>query len=431
MKKDRIMENHEFQMYWASHANPEVVFEWLKEQKLNFRYSSSREEIEKVLIERHEPLINLGLALYVELSGKTALRLFRNGDRTIKKAVLAGPSIKEGLNSWAARLLSDAGALYGDFKEILDSFDGELLEPALSNGSIPDHLLVSLYKKQEPFANLTDEQWLRAIWCTTSNPRLSTPYDGLMDFDLEMSYHQVFTAGWKLFETLPVNEVSATLLFHLGKSLLPYEPHDMDVHATIKRWEKPDDAHFAGCRYALAGLIPVSPELKNSDDIALRESYYSRFTTSKPEEIKELYEKDYDKFVEVAIYNPSLYRNEEVREALGKCCWDCDPTGTSSLWYADAFKAQVERLTEEHPEWFVDFDEDIPFNAVKDPVMRANYRLEFLQKQIKIISQNLIGDEVKIALDQLQSDLAKYCGWLAIGGLLIGSLIGYLLSKWL
>ena len=429
MKKDRIMENHEFQMYWISHANPEMVFEWLKEQKLIFRYSSSREEIEKVLIERHEPLINLGLALYVELSGETALRLFRNGDRTIKKAVLAGPSIEEGLDSRAGPL-SPAGALYEDFKEILDFFDQELLESALSNGSIPDHLLVSLYKKQEPFANLTDEQWLRAIWCTTSNPRLGTPYDGLMGSSGHYRHYKVFTAGWKLFETLPVNEVSALLLFHLGKSLLPYQPHDMDVHATIKRWEKQDDAHFAGCRSALAGLIPVSPELKNSDDIALRESYYSRFTTSNPEEIKELYEKDYDKFVEVAIYNPSLYRNGEVREALSECCWNCNLSSTFGLWYANAFKAQEERLTEEHPEWFVDFDEDIPFNAVKDPVMRANSRLEFLQKQIKIISQNLIGDEVKIALDQLQSDLAKYCGWLAIGGLLIGSLIGYLLSKW-
>ena len=211
----------------------------MKEQKRDFPDSVGGKEIERTLIECHGPLINLGLALYAKLSRETTLSLFQNGDRTIKKAVLAGPSI-EYCDYYGASGLPGFGILHGDFKEIVDSFDEELLRPALSNGSIPDELLVRLYEKREPFASLTDEQWIRAIGCTVSNPRLSTPYDGPMDAFSEVPYRKVFTAGWKLFETLPVNNSTAVVLSYLGESLLP-KSHDMDVHATIKRWEAEGD----------------------------------------------------------------------------------------------------------------------------------------------------------------------------------------------
>ncbi len=235
-----MMENHEFTSYWLSHASADVVFKWLRENMSKYHDASITEihysvkiaeEIEKVLVERHEPLINLGLALYANLSGETALSLFRNGDRTIKKAVLAGPSV-------AGRVFSRTW-LHEVLKEILESFDDEqeLLESFLLNKFIPDSLLVSLYERGAPFESLTDEQWLIAIRRTTSNSRLSTPYDGIWDGDAEYSYNKVFTAGWKLFETLPVDRLSAVVLSALGEKLVPYKPHDMDVFATIKRWE--------------------------------------------------------------------------------------------------------------------------------------------------------------------------------------------------
>jgi hypothetical protein len=73
-----MIENHEFTSYWLSHASADVVFEWLREYRLG-KYIGETEEIEKTLIERNEPLINLGLALYGH-QAETGLSFFRNGD---------------------------------------------------------------------------------------------------------------------------------------------------------------------------------------------------------------------------------------------------------------------------------------------------------------------------------------------------------------
>ena len=294
--------------------------------------------------------------------------------------------------------------------EILNSFDEELLKPLLSNESICDDLLVSLYEREKPFNSLTDEQWLTAIVFTISNPRISTPLDKLpWDGTYYFGYCQVFTAGWKLFETLPINKKSAGVLSRLGGNLVPDKPHDMDVFATIKRWEVEDDGESNGlinpyvrCRYVLAKLIGCGAwavkdrfgedfgtefeSLKNSDDLALRLSYYNRFRAHKPEEVRELFEKDNDKFLDVAIYNTKLYMNEAVRDELEKCCSDYEDPYHASL-HPESFDAQVERLTKEHPEWFPDLEGDISFDEVEDPLLRANKRLEYLQQQTKILSQ--------------------------------------------
>ena len=40
-------------------------------------------------------------------------------------------------------------------------------------------------------------------------------------------------------------------------------------------------------------------------------------------------------------------------------------------------------LTQQHPEWFSDYDGVIPFEEIGDLSLRAEERLVFLQKQIK------------------------------------------------
>ncbi len=414
MSKDQVMENEEFLKYWLTHADANSVFEWLREQKPWFGSLSYTKEIEKVLIKRNEPVINLGLALYaIDLSYEASLSLFRNNDRTIKKAALSG-----------GKLLALSFYWYEEQEvlgEILNAFDEELLKPLLSNESIRKSLLVSLYEREEPFNNLTDEQWLTAIAFTVyNNPLISTPLDELpWDGGAWVSYTEVFRAGWKLFETLPVNEKSACLLFDLGEKLVPCKPYDMDVFETIKRWKvKGDDESdglgnsYVKCRYVLAKLVGSGSmgvkdgfgkgigtefeSLKNSDDLALRLSYYRRFRAKKPEEIRNLFEKDNEEFLDVAIYNTNLYRNVDIREELRQCCCDFeDPYPELSC--LKSFSDQVEKLTKEHPEWFPNFEGDIPFDEIEDPLLRVD-------KRLKILSQKLIGsDDQRSLIDDIRT----------------------------
>ena len=117
----------------------------------------------------------------------------------------------------------------GILNELLQSFDEniELLAFLLSNESVPEGLLTSLYERRVPFNELADEQWLEAIRLTALNDAIKQSGD----------------AAWKLFAILPVNKKSAFVLSGLGRTLAPHgewsfpsAPDDMDVRETIKRW---------------------------------------------------------------------------------------------------------------------------------------------------------------------------------------------------
>ena len=470
MEKDKILENPVFESYWLSHANPDTVFEWLREQKPYFDFFGGRhEEIEKVLIERQEPLIDMGLALYARLTSDTALRLFRNGDATIKKAVLAGPSVLSyafaGGGNW---IDGEAGVL----KELLQPFDVELLHKLLSNKNLFSQILVNLYHRGTPFVVLTDEQWLTAIECTTSNPQLSRPSGYLEEIEFLAPEHPC-QAAWSLYKTVPVNAQSARVLARLGEQLAPHGDHrvprapsDMDVRETIKRWEvEGDDKHgfFRKCR-AFLGRLLKDDELIGSDDIALRQAYYggAGWDTRKPEEVREAFEKDRDKFLDVAIYNLSFYRrNEQVRDELRRCCHDYafkDEYHDGESWkfgfqhHLNMFDEQYNRLRKHEPEWFPDFDGEIPFEEIGDLSLRAEERLVFLQKKIKAISEELVGtkskddsaswhDEeklpliakIKAALNQsnqlILSKLASVAGWAVFVGIVFAFILIVILIK--
>jgi len=178
------------------------------------------------------------------------------------------------------------------------------------------HLLTDLYERKAPFEKLDDKKWYTLLWASVANPRISTPYDEKwMDGFDEYLYGRVFSTAWKLFETLPVNKETAVLLAHLGEKLVPDPPHDMDVMAVIKRWyieEKEEHIdYFELCRLSISMLVKEFEEqfksFKDSEDIALRLSYYRRYRAFKPKNVRELFQKDSDKFLDEALNNVNLY----------------------------------------------------------------------------------------------------------------------------
>ena len=411
MKDNNILENPAFESYWLAHADADSVFQWLKEQQRGYL----SEEIVEILLERDEPLIKLGLALTCKLSDETALSLYRNGDATIKKAVLAGPSAAEGMfginiSGW---WVSDSGVL----EELLQSFDENLglLGMLLSNKYIPIDMLINLYTRAIPtrrrysrltdnhFGGLTDEQWLQAIACTISNPILRNSHyrehmeSGLHDeLDHPLSRCEVcavFEAAWSVFGFVPVNDLSSTVLSHLGKILACYgdgrttngsewwisrERNNSGVLKDIKRWEKTESddkyGYFHDCRLALGRLLEEA-ELKDSADVALRQAYYLNRSWKKPEEVREAFEKDKDKFLDVAIRNQSLYVQEDIRNALRRCCEEfLYSQDVPFISYSERFREMSDSLERQHPEWFTESGEDPPFHQVNELSLRAEIR---------------------------------------------------------
>jgi len=438
------MTNQAFEIYRLDHSSPNEVFNWLREnkpKKNKSNFDSDREELEKTLQDRNEPLINLGLALFGFESG-TGISLFQKGDETIKEAVLSGTTIISGLgSSW----VEDSGIL----NDLLKTFNEELLVPFFSNENIKDGLLAAIYEKKEPFNKLDDESWYKVLWASTENPRIRTPYDKTwMDGFDEYLYGRVFTTAWKLFEALPADKNSAALLAHLGEKLVPDRPHDMDVMAAIKRWRvDKQDKHvdyFELCRFSIARLVREYEDsfksFKDSDDIALRRSYYCRYTAHQPENVRELFEKDNDKFLDEALNNINFFKKESIRDELGKCCWDYkDPH--HDLLYPNIFNSRIENYRKEHPEWFKDWDGEPPLDDIEDPIVKANKQLDLLNERVKGLAEKLFEadsddqrpliDEVRNLLTQTniylsQLSRSKYPAW---GWIIAGFIIGYIIAK--
>ena len=487
MEKDKVRDNPDFESYWLTHANADAVFTWLKEQKPDFQEEGlgfmRDQEIEKVLLERHEPIIDLGLALYAKLTIDSALCLFENGDTTIRKALLAGPSVDlnfdfsfrnpiPSLRPW----IDQRGIL----EDLLQSFDDniELLGFLFSNESVPVYLLTALYERTDPFNELTDEHWIRAVELTILNPAISnSTYRNTLYFFWDKTMpmprygaEDVFYAAWKLFDTVPVNEDSARILSRFGETLVPHgewdipsAPSGMDVLATIRRWEVENEdkyGTFRKCRATLGRLLE-NEELKDSDDIALRQAYYAKPRFSpKPEDVRKTFERDKGKFLEVAIENLSFYYNEEVRDELRQCCHDYafkdEYRGhriiSPDMYCLNRFDVQSDLLEREHPELFPNSHGDIPFHAVSDLSLRGEKRLVFLQEQIKAISQELIGtktededpswydeekasliSKMKAELDQsnqlILSKLASVTGWVVFVGIAVAIILIVVLIK--
>jgi hypothetical protein len=384
------MEDEEFITYRLMKSSPDTVFEWLKSNRptKNRPLDLDREELEKKLLERDDPIINLGLALY-GAEYDTGHHLFNHGDKTIKKAVLSGTTIPLSPSCWVI----DTGVL----EALLEQFDEYLLPAFFANERIYGGTLTDLYERKEPYDKLSDDKWLTLIGFTVSNKRINTPYDdSWMDGYGEFLYRKVFTSAWKLFETLPVNEKNAITLAHLGEKLVADKSHDMDVFETIKRWNIKSESeyfdHYEWCRYYLAGLIGDYGEnfekLKDSDDLALRKSYYSRFRAHKPEEVRELFKKDDEEFLESAIYNKILYQDEKIRGELSRCCWDYKHP-YHELDYPNFYNSMERHMKREHPGWFTDFEDDIQLEYIDDPIERINKQLEQINRKLNTLIEKV------------------------------------------
>ena len=411
MREFTVLGSYDLDSYWLTHASADWVFQWLRDNCPPSTVGGV-EAIEQALLKRDEPLVKLGLALYGGLSEDTAIRLYKNGDMTIKKAVLSGEMVKHAIPGAAAQQW-----VFIILEEILQSLDEdfELLCAFLSNEGISDYVVADLFERKGHFKDLTADQWIVAVTQIIANPCMSISsyhesyHQTLLNLSSIPHYDRRFEAAWKLFETMPVDDKSAARLSDLGETLAPCghwlistAPDDMDVQGAIKRWEKAesDDKYgwYRKCRAALGRLLEEDM-LKDSDDIALRQAYYgSGRTWSNVDEVWDVCERDTDKFLDVAVENTKLYEKNETRKALWQCCLKYGYRRR----HRDRFEWVRDWLKGQYPEWFAEFGDTPPFDEVTDSNLRTEKRLEYLQKQIVGISEE-VGTQSK-NIDKIRAE---------------------------
>jgi hypothetical protein len=103
----------------------------------------------------------------------------------------------------------------------------------------------------------------------------------------------------------------------------------------------------------LAGFLKADQSLLDSDDPALRMSFYTRFYPSQFKDWPAFLNKDGSEFVQAALENVSLWRYASERERLSQVCWDC-PDPHSDMDRPNDFRALEKRHREHNPEWFAE-----------------------------------------------------------------------------
>lgn len=365
-------------------CSPEQAYEWLSKHweapKVGgFRgfaraeFDSVRKPLEYLLYRRNDPLIDIGLAQYGYVSS-VLKRVFRRGDSGVRCAILASPALL-GCGLLQNDPLFDLSAVVrkGHFSE---------LEALASNPYMDTNFYEDLLKRQNYFAELTDKNFQIMVYRLGENPRLRTEYDeDYFDGSADYQYNRIFNTAWELAANVPATQEWAYILNHfLSDTVLPFNFDNKTQ--VIDRWridppKEKNDSYYAPpysfyLRSRLADLFEANDELLNSPDLALRRSFYERFSPWDYKDWPDFFKKDGEEFIESASWNPKLWRDQKERKKLSTLAWDC-PDPRSDMKMPNLYRGRESYFRREHPEWF--YEEDDEFSSEPDAINRQTMKL--------------------------------------------------------
>jgi len=385
---------------FLKHCSQDKAYEWLSansklseglKEGFSRRYELERERkvLEYLLLRRKNPLIDLGLAQFA-CTPHVLKTAFARGGPGVRCAALANPFLFD------SSLLPEDSVI--NLREVVIRGNRRELEALAVNAHLPDEFYEHLINRTEYFAELDDRNCKFMLYHLGDNSRLSATYDEtFLDGFSDYMYHEVFTAAWQLCATVPATQEWAAVLVHLlykAQSPVGFK----EVGEVIERWridppKKEDDRYYNSghafyLRSRLADLLEADEQLLNSPDLALRQSFYRRFSPWKFKNWPEFLEKDGEEFVqEAASGNLSLWKSKEERDRLRQVAWDC-PDPHSDMMMPNIYRGREKSLREEHPEWF--HDEDDEYSTDPSSVAR---RMEKLLKSIDEKLENLAVEQ--------------------------------------
>ena len=202
------------------------------------------EQLEKSLLERGDPLIDLGLACYGSDKGVVS--------ELYKKALIAPNTPADARYRKGLRIacLSNQvlDGLYCSFpreiigedetRRVLCEADWDEAEALICNPEIECALLQALYERTEPFSTISEHRWLILVHKSAKNTRLIDCRDEFESQYFDFGFTQVQEAILKLLEIAPVTlQWSCDALYPLLEGLDPQHVARPDkIDHVLERW---------------------------------------------------------------------------------------------------------------------------------------------------------------------------------------------------
>jgi hypothetical protein len=247
------------------------------------------------------------------------------------------------------------------------------LEALIKNEFLDDEFFEQLLKRIEPFDDVPDSKFRQFLVWLGENPRMSKPCDErTLDGWAEYSHNRVFALAWELAKTLPTEPVYARDLSSLlSRTEVPVDFES--AHEAIERWRLPSEARGSAqdtssywLRNRLADALEPDDRLLNSNDLALRDSFYRRFDPHKYKNWPKFIEKDGTLAFDAMVNNDSLWRSGKFRYWLRKLAWII-PDPNSLMDAPKTYQAVEKGYRKRHPKWFRKKDDEYDENS-DDPV---------------------------------------------------------------
>jgi hypothetical protein len=363
----------------------EPVFAWLEARAGRPKDSPSDTDpqVEKSLLARNDPLINLGLAQY-GIEDDTVKTLFDSTDPTYRPALRLAVLSNQALVTHQAYHTGNlVEALIGHRRnagEWLPSLSNEELRALFKNPTLDDNFLIDFLEQKKGWKELDEQRQIFVLRALAKNPRMTAHYNNvIMDGYAEYKHSAVFSAAWQLAETAPVKIQWCWALYelfrHTAASSMMKEPLEV-----AKRWF-PDPADvkvaaaeasalesgylgaFAQLREEIARLAvqgsSVGAELDGlltHQDLSVRLAAcrYGRITEA---QITAAVARD-PKFVFAEVVrNEWLWSRSATREILKTLAW-AQPDPKSYMDAPNLYRHMEAEFRQKQPAWFKDEDQE-------------------------------------------------------------------------
>jgi hypothetical protein len=301
-------------------------------------------ELEKSLLMRTNPLIDLGLAryggdsdvvaaLYKKTHATSSDHLQQRYLHGLRVACLANESLRGLLPSFKNIVSGE------ELKRLVKEGDDEEMSALLSN-PLSDDLLESLYENKQPFSAIDDERRRRLVMLSIYNPRLTDNQDD--EHGPDMTHWGIHKGIVGMLATVPTTygwlRTFRSLLDRLDPGAV--RTPDAPITAILDRWinvpmpdgetKKEQEGYYTplslrdefrclvaslyGAYYDKTAGKYTSLNVGSSDspDIALRCAHYGKVKLTVAA-MKEGYARDGDVFVFAALCNSSVYYDSNLR----------------------------------------------------------------------------------------------------------------------
>ena len=393
---------------FLTQCSPQAAYDWLFEHRYIdddvppwlFDFSKI---LEYLLVRRDDLLIDLGIARFGH-SSKTIRRVFKRGNIGVRCAALSNVHIGPG------GIFREGWIEERDIKELIRIGPKAELESLAKNRFLHDDALEQIIERKGAFVDLSDDQYIHMLMWLGCNRRMSAKYDRrILNGLAEYSHERVFSLAWDLARHLPATKAYAYVLYKLlQNTALPVRFDNPE--SLLERWrieKEPKDgkralAYSYYLRSRLSDVLEADEKLFSSNDPAVRESFYRRFSPRKFKDWASFIERDGEFAFDGMVENNELWCSTENRELLRDIAWKI-PDPHSSMSAPNTYNAVEERKRKENPEWFVEEDSEYS-NAPDAIVRRIEKKLNKVVDAIKAFpdNDNHVNTEVREIAEKVE-----------------------------